>query len=321
MVAIISGQVFSPADLAAGSRLPGISAFMRIRNGADFLEPTIRSHIGHFDEIVAVYNQCTDATPDILARLAGEYGPERLRVFHYTDRVHPPGSDGHRTTPPDSPNSLVNYYNVALSLTRRRTVTKLDDDHLAIEESLAATVNGIRASGGAGRAMLAFFGLNLWREADGSVAIFPYDIFSGNGDIGFFDVTGTRYFHHDARFERFDRSGLAFEMAGFLYWHLKYLKAGFGFENYELAANPGSRYRKRRDRLTPALAGLSLPATAARIRPSPLDRLAGVVNPKKRFANQRADLIRTMPPETLARMLSRCAAELAASARPAQATT
>src|SRR5690606_2481883 len=64
---------FRPEDLKIGERKPGISAFMRIRNGADFLEATIRSHISHFDEIVAVHNRCTDETPDILARLAQEF--------------------------------------------------------------------------------------------------------------------------------------------------------------------------------------------------------------------------------------------------------
>ena len=88
---IVENYRFRPEDLSPGSRLAGIGAFMRIRNGADFLEATIRSHIGYFDEIVAVYNQCTDATPDILARLAAEYGPDRLRVFHYLPKVFPPG--------------------------------------------------------------------------------------------------------------------------------------------------------------------------------------------------------------------------------------
>ncbi|MEM5502288.1 hypothetical protein WNY59_11900 [Ahrensia kielensis] len=128
---------------------------MRIRNGADFLEPTIRSHIDHFDEIIAVYNQCTDETPDILGRLAQEYG-KRLRVFHYIDRVFPPGSDGHAKTPPDSPNSLVNYYNFALSKTSYRTVTKLDDDHIALDQPLKQLTRRIRNEGGAGSKILAF---------------------------------------------------------------------------------------------------------------------------------------------------------------------
>src|SRR5690606_30433863 len=120
--------------LKIGERKPGISAFMRIRNGADFLEATIRSHISHFDEIVAVHNRCTDETPDILARLAREFGP-KLKVHHYLPEVFPPGSRGHRNEPPDSSHSLVNYYNYALAKTQYTYATKLDDDHLAIESA------------------------------------------------------------------------------------------------------------------------------------------------------------------------------------------
>ena len=42
---------FTPADLAAAARPLGICAFMRVKNGADFGEAAIRSHIDYFDEI------------------------------------------------------------------------------------------------------------------------------------------------------------------------------------------------------------------------------------------------------------------------------
>ena len=67
---------FTPADLNVAERRPGISAFMRIRDGAYSLEAAIRSHIDHYDEVVAVYNRCTDETPEILARLR-----ERIVAF------------------------------------------------------------------------------------------------------------------------------------------------------------------------------------------------------------------------------------------------
>lgn len=234
---------FTPEALNIAGRRPGISAFMRIRNGADFLEATIRSHIAHFDEIVAVHNRCTDATPDILARLAAEFGP-RLRVHHYLPEVYPPGSDGHRTEPPDSPRSLVNYYNFALAQTRFSHATKLDDDHLGMEEGLQALVGGVR-NGDFGREMSCFSGFNLARDAAGSLGILAREPFSGGGDIGIFPVTGDTYFEHDARFERFRRGGLKRRFRGFVYWHLKYLKPGFGFANYDLANNPDSRYARR----------------------------------------------------------------------------
>lgn len=270
---------FCPEHLRVGARQPGISAFMRIRNGADFLERAIRSHIAHFDEIVAVYNQCTDATPDILARLQQQYGP-RLQVIHYLPAVFPPGSPGHAKEPPDSPSSLVNYYNFALARTRFAIATKLDDDHLAIEPALARVVSNIRANNLARREMLCFSGPNLARDDYGRLGILAREPFSGGGDIGFFRVTPTTYFLHDRRFERFQRTGLRRRFGGFLYWHLKYLKAGFGFTNYQIDNEDNSRYGVRLRRYLADRRVVGANELRASI-PHTFDRLVRIPKPEK----------------------------------------
>lgn len=241
----VSGYRFQVSDLRVDDRRPGVSAFMRIRNGADWLEVSIRSHMPFFDEIVAVYNQCTDATPEILLSLQNEFGADRLRVIHYLDQVHPPGSEAHAQTDPSSPNSLVNYYNFSLISTRYKYATKLDDDHLAITETTQRVTHGLRNGTATPNTMFCFSGLNLFPDPDGNLGILDSDPVSGGGDIGFFPVTNRTYFAHDRRFERFRRGSLRREFAGFLYWHLKYLKGDMGFGNYELDKNPQSRYARR----------------------------------------------------------------------------
>lgn len=272
---------------------------MRIRNGADFLEASIRTHINAFDEIVAVYNQCTDETPDILGRLAQEYGP-KLRVIHYLDRVHPPGSGGHAAEPPDSPNSLVNYYNLALASTRFAYATKLDDDHLAIGRSLDAVCARLRADEpGTDRIMHCFSGLNLARDAMGRFVVPAVSKISGSGDIGFFRVSERTRFLHDRRYERFDRDGLRRDFSGFLYWHLKYLKQGEGFANYELEANPQGRYARHLTRFRGSRM-LDLPELRSSVRPTISDRLLALVNEKKRLmTSARAAVAETFPQPTL----------------------
>lgn len=244
MVELISDVRFSPQMLQAVDRPRGVSAFMRIRNGAFSVEAAIRSHIGQFDEIVALYNRCTDATGEILARLEQEFAP-RLRVYHYLPQVFPPGSEGHRTTPPDAPQSLVAYYNCALSLTRFSHATKLDDDHVAMGAATARLLEDVRAGRAAARDLACFSGLNLVRAADGSVGILASEPFSGSGDIAVFPVSSRTYFAHDRRFERFVHEGLPRRFHSVVYWHLKYLKPEFGFGNYDLSDNPRSRYWRR----------------------------------------------------------------------------
>jgi hypothetical protein len=239
----VDGYRFTAADLQVGERRPGISAFMRIRDGAYSLEAAIRSHIGHYDEIVAVYNRCTDETPDILARLQPEFG-EKLRVWHYLPSVFPPGSEGHKSTPPDHPQSLVNYYNFALSRTRFTHATKLDDDHVAMGEPTARLVADVRVGRAAQGELACFSGLNLAHDASG-LGLLAREPFAGQGDHWIFPVRSDTYFVHDRRFERLQHPGMRRVFWGFAYWHLKHLKPEFGFANYDLADNPHSRYARR----------------------------------------------------------------------------
>lgn len=302
MTQTIETYHFTPDMLAPAKRLPGVSAFMRIRNGADFLEASIRSHFEHYDEIVAVHNQCTDATPEILARLAAELGP-KLRVFHYLPPVSPPGSEGHAATPGDAPASMVTYSNFALATTRHQWAVKLDDDHLAIPDAVARIVGDIRSGQADDRVIHCFSGLNLVRDGQGQLHIPAVDPVSGNGDIGYFRVTEQTRFTHDRRFERFARGGLRRHFAGWFYWHLKFLKSGGGFANYDLAANPNSRYARRQARLqSGALWGLGAARNA--LVPGPMRRLRAALDSKEHLAVARdLALPSAVPQDTLSEAL------------------
>lgn len=243
----VSGYSFTPDDLHIGGRYPGISAFMRVRNGAAFVEAAIRSHIRHFDEIVAVYNQSTDQTADILNRLAQEF-PGRIQVFHYLDRTETLASAAHRNTAWNAPNSMVNMSNFALAQTRFQIAAKLDDDHLAIDAEVARVVAEIRSANFDPHYMYCFSGLNLARAGDGTLGIPQSEPLVGAGDHGFFQVRPDTYFAHDPRFERLRHGSLVRRFHGFLYWHLKYLKPGFGFGNFCDPKEP-TRFSRKRHRI------------------------------------------------------------------------
>lgn len=297
----ISAYRFQNSDLKTGGRRPGVSAFMRIKNGADWLELSIRSHMAFFDEIVAVYNQCTDATPEILMRLQHEYGKDKLRVIHYVDEVYPPGSDGHAVTEPTSPHSLVNYYNFSLASTKFQYATKLDDDHLAIHDATREITTRLRSGDADPDTMYCFSGLNLFRQSDGVMGVLASDPVSGGGDIGFFRVTPETYFVHDRRFERFQRGNARRRFSGYLYWHLKFLKRDMGFGNYELEKNPNSRYAKRQAALTSReITALQPPELASHCTNGLLLKLASLVSEKQRLlADRNQAIAKTFPDETV----------------------
>jgi len=291
-VETVSGYQFRPTDMHVADRTDGISAFMRCRNGANFVESTIRSHIGFYDEIVVVYNQCEDDTPAILARLQQEYGP-KLRLYHYTDRVHPLGSGDHAAANADSPNSMVNYSNFVLAKTRHRIVVKLDDDHFAIPGAVAKMVSNLRAGRLDKTVQHCFSGLNLARNASGALCIPAFDPVVGGGDHSYFYATEDTRFYYDRRFERFGRGSQKRRFAGFFYWHLKYLKAGQGFRNYELTANPDSRYARKKNQFESS-GLLGLPDLRAQFAFNAGGWLAARLGEKARLKYDRNRHIRTI---------------------------
>ncbi|HEY5081664.1 MAG TPA: hypothetical protein VII91_07055 [Bauldia sp.] len=234
---------FRPDDLDIAGRFPGIGAFMRVKNGADFIEATIRSHMPHVDEIVIVHNQCTDATPAILARLGGEFG-NRLRAFHYQPKVFAPGSDGHAGEPANSPSSFVNQSNFALARTSFQVAVKIDDDHLAMDGRLAALTARIRAAAYRLERTLCFSGINLARDEAGRIGALAAEPFVGAGDHFFFEVTPQTYFIHHPRFEDFQHAKPRV-FTDFAYWHLKFLKPDFGFGNRDLAGGGNPRFARK----------------------------------------------------------------------------
>lgn len=266
---------------------------MRIRNGEDWLEAAVLSHIDFLDEIVAVHNGCTDSTPAILARLQAAY-PDKIRVVHYLPRVYPVGSDLHMRTPENSVNSIANYYNYALSLTRCSIATKLDDDHIAMRPMWKALRNELESTGfRLGRQIWCFSGINLV-DCQGCLKVHAEVPFAGNGDHWLFEVSPCRFFTRDKRFERFNRRGLDMRFKGINYWHLKYLKKDHGFSNYELESNPKSRYHKQKARFMAGQAGVSLMELSERCRQQTASRgfasrLSARLSAKKRLVQQREE--------------------------------
>lgn len=277
---------FTPAALRVGDRRPGISGFVRTRNGADFVAAAIRSHAAYVDEIVVVYNQCTDGTEAILAGLQDELGPEKLKIVHYLPRVFPPGSDEHVAEPADSPHSVVNYSNFALACTTRQVAFKIDDDHVAMDGPFARMAADVHRDGLAPGRMACFSGINLARDDQGRVGVFAATPLAGNGDHGFFPVTPDAYFVHDRRYEDFRKRHFRRVFVGFAYWHLKFLKAGLGFANYEISGGANRRFAKkqrdfhsRRDIVTIAELAATMPRLrAALMRLAPFDKWALIGN-------------------------------------------
>lgn len=257
MIETVQGYRFKPEDLRIADRRPGICGFMRVRNGEDFLAEAVCSHLPFYDEIVIAYNQCEDNTEAIVARLAERF-PDKVRAFHYVDRVLPLGHPDYEGMPYDDVSSMANYYNLSLAKTRYTVVTKLDDDHIALPRALGPLLDRIRQAGcRLGNTMWCFSGLNLVRTAQG-IGIFAADPYSGGGDIGYFEVSERTYFENSVKHEVFRKRHLKRWYGGLTYLHGKYLKKGEGFINYELDLLPNSRFARKKARFERQRQGIDL---------------------------------------------------------------
>ena len=56
----------------------GLSGFIRAKNEAQFIEACIDSCIDALDELIIVYNDCTDETPEIVERKRKQY-PDKIK--------------------------------------------------------------------------------------------------------------------------------------------------------------------------------------------------------------------------------------------------
>lgn len=213
-------------------RKPGISAYVRVKNDEQFLRLAILSHLEFYDEIIAVYNDCTDRTPEILRELAAQH-PEKIRVYHYLPKVIPAYSAEHARTPSDSVHGLASYYNYALSKTNFNTGVKLDADHLAIPQNLAPWIAQVRADIAAGRDVAyCFTGINMMRGANGEIGVNENDPFSGVFDIFYHSINEESYYENVKLTEGYNQSKQwKRRYMGVLYFHLKYLGRAHGYAN------------------------------------------------------------------------------------------
>ena len=116
-------------------REDGISAFMRIKNGEDYLKASILSVIDQVNEIICVFNDSIDNTEKILISLENKY-PTKIKVYKYIPIVYPPNSKEYLELPETSVHSLAYYYNFAFSKTNFTYCFKLDDDQIYFPETL-----------------------------------------------------------------------------------------------------------------------------------------------------------------------------------------
>jgi glycosyltransferase involved in cell wall biosynthesis len=218
-------------------RQDGISAFMRIKNGEDYLKESILSIISQVDELICVFNGCTDNTENILLELEKQY-PTKMKIYKYIPEVYPVNSKKYLETEEKSVHSLVYYYNFALSKTTQKYCIKFDDDQIYFPNKLLELKKEMELS--KENYTVGSKGINLF-DYNKELYINLNDEFTDGRDILFFKYNKNCCFKKSLNYEVFYTPD-KIKRRDILFYHTKRCKKDRGINNYLLNDNPKSRY-------------------------------------------------------------------------------
>lgn len=126
----------------------GVSGILRVKNDAEFLAESIDSCIDALDELIIVYNGCSDESPEIIREKAVQYG-DKIKCYEYTPIVYANNLTDEeyrfvKQLPNNSPHLLANYYNYALKKVNYEFVLKIDADQIYITQELKKLCDAYR---------------------------------------------------------------------------------------------------------------------------------------------------------------------------------
>ena len=214
------------AHALAGRPPKKISAIMRVKNEAEFLERSINSVIDLVDELVIVDNCSEDGSDSIIADFSNRF-PKKVKSFSYPHKIARYGEemlilaatkDGKK-----SPSYLPNYYNWSTGLCAEPYILKWDGDTVATN-ALATALERFRQSR---KQILCHTGINLHPDRTSYISGRPledteprlfFKRFSKyNSYKGWCETFSSPYLWHFTSFVEFEPEPL--------YFHLKFCKA------------------------------------------------------------------------------------------------
>ncbi|MEH2289744.1 glycosyltransferase [Nostoc sp.] len=217
----INASSFEPQN-----RQDGISGLMRVRNEEEFLALTIESWIDYVDELVIVFHQCTDKTPQIIEAFIQKH-PQKIRAFHYLPHVYSFCTKEQVELDVTDIHSFVFYSNFGLSQTQYKICVYIDGDCIGIPEKLEIIYNYLKQNHLQNTALF-FSGVNLYqRPNDPNYYTNLKCLASGDGDVAYWTVSPQYIFDKNAKIpfcEAIQFQGITPYYLGFIFWHTHWLK-------------------------------------------------------------------------------------------------
>lgn len=198
----------------------GISGCIRVRNEAQFMLPSILSHLPYLDECVVVTQPSDDETVEIAEHLAATF--KKVKHYHYPFVVDWIDTEGFYKKDPDSVGHLVHMSNWALSKCTYSWISKTEGDVLCLS-SYQRIVDAIKTYTWRpyyyGRLIL-----NIAGENCDQISV-PHPVNGGMDEATFLNDPSRYRFIRSGKWETIP-SGHPAECYGLSMLHLKRCKAG-----------------------------------------------------------------------------------------------
>ncbi len=128
----------------------GVSGLMRVKNEAEFIALSVESCIDALDELIIVFQDCQDNTPQIIDDLVKKY-PTKISAYHYIHEIKSHQLNDNEfdiisNLPQNSPELLATYYNFALSKCNYKYALKIDGDQIYNTQKLIKICDAYRST-------------------------------------------------------------------------------------------------------------------------------------------------------------------------------
>lgn len=144
---------------------PGVSGFMRVKNDEQFIERCVETCIDALDELIIVWNDCTDNSAAIIEKVCRKY-PFKVKAYEYFPKVYSINLTKEeyefiKAEPDNSEHLLCNYYNFALSKVTFQYAMKIDADQFYYSDKLKKWCDILR-NGPRKLTLSSFLGFLVW---------------------------------------------------------------------------------------------------------------------------------------------------------------
>lgn len=125
-----------------------VAGILRVKNDGMFIEKCVESCIEALDELIIIYNDCTDNSAEEIGKMAAKY-PHKIKTYEYLHHIYGMNLTKEefemaQNLPEGHPSLLSTYCNFALSMVTADYALKIDADQVYFTEQLKSWCDFLR---------------------------------------------------------------------------------------------------------------------------------------------------------------------------------